>query len=738
MMRVRPLLAIAIVLWVVATFWEVAALRAVNIQDDIFTSDLLNDRLPARAFVGASLRRGELPLWSSEIYTGFPIFAQPEVGSLYPSNAALFGLLPPYVAVAYAQLLPLVLVGIGTGFLALEYGLPPAAALLAGGSMALSGFFVCHIRQLNLIDAACWLPFLLLVVERAVRGNRRVVAALACVWVLSLFAGHPQVSYFTALVVGVYAICRMRQVDRPAGKRFLPWLATAPVDPRLWRLAAGVAIGTLLAAVQLAPTLELASLGLREGGIPYEMAAAYPVSPKSFWSFFFPYVNGDISNSTFMLSGIFWEQYGYLGLLPLLLAIFGLVVERRDPRVRLLFGIAVVSWLMMLGPNTELFPLAFYFVPGMSYFRFPARFLLFVELAIALLAAFGLAHLLRMTLSRAVGFAIASVAVLATAGDLWMHQRRQVPLVDWETWTKPIETAEILGDLAARTPLAPPRYLALDVKSLHIDVFHHSRGWAGDRSHFVALRDFLQPSFNLLFGIASADGYANLPPSYYETTFGSEKAPGLVAPSGSPRPPVWETKPHLQRVLELFDVRYVLSAWPLASDAFRRIAGTKEGVQIYELPTVLPRAFVVGRARHVANDEEAVRILREGNLEIADEALVHTDPLTLPDDAGSSANVAITARSSTSLSLRSETERPGLLLVSEAYYPGWRAWIDEREVPVHRANLMMRAVVLPAGGHEILFEFHPASVRVGAALSLLGLVLLVTTVALERRGRLEG
>lgn len=738
MIRVRPALAIAIVLWVAATFWEVAALRAVNIQDDIFTSDLLNDRLPARAFVGASLRRGELPLWSSEIYTGFPIFAQPEVGSLYPSNAALFGLLHPYVAIAYAQLLPMVLVGVGTGLLALEYGLPLAAAVLAGGSMALSGFFVCHIRQLNLIDAACWLPFLLLVVERTVRGNRRVIAALACVWVLSLLAGHPQVSYFTALVVGVYAICRMRQVDRPAGKRLLPWLATAPVDPRLWRLGAGVAIGTLLAAVQLAPTLELASLGLREGGISYEMAAAYPVSPKSFWSFFFPYVNGDISNSTFALSGIFWEQYGYLGLLPMLLAIFGLVVERRDPRVRLLFGIAVVSWLMMLGPNTELFPLAFYFVPGMSYFRFPARFLLFVEIAIALLAAFGLAHLLRMTRSRPVRLAIASVAVLATAGDLWMHQRRQVPLVDWETWTKPIETAEILGDLAARTPLAPPRYLALDVKALHVDVFHHSRGWASDRTHFVALRDFLQPSFNLLFGIASADGYANLPPSYYEAAFGSEKAPGLVVPSGSPRPPVWETKPHLQRVLELFDVRYVLSAWPLASDAFRRIAGTKEGVQVYELPTVMPRAFVVGRARHVANDEEAVRILREGNLAIAEEALVHARELTLPDDAGSSTNVSVTARSSTSLSLRSETERPGLLLVSEAYYPGWRAWLDEREVPIHRANLMMRAVELPAGTHEIRFEFRPASVRFGAALSLLGLALLAMTIALERRERLEG
>jgi MYXO-CTERM domain-containing protein len=70
------------------------------------------------------------------------------------------------------------------------------------------------------------------------------------------------------------------------------------------------------------------------------------------------------------------------------------------------------------------------------------------------------------------------------------------------------------------------------------------------------------------------------------------------------------------------------------------------------------------------------------------------------------------------------------LVLSEGYYPGWRASIDGREAPVVRVNVMMRGVALPAGEHEIEFRFRSRSIEAGAALSLAGLALLV---ALRRR-----
>jgi len=133
-------------------------------------SDLLNAGLPVRAFIGESLRKGELLLWTPGIYTGFPILAQGEHGPLYPFNWLLFGLLPPYVAVAYAQLLPLFIAGLGCFLLAREWSLPLVPSAFAAGIFCLSGFFVSHLRHLGMNDSAGWIPFIFLT-ERLLRRS---------------------------------------------------------------------------------------------------------------------------------------------------------------------------------------------------------------------------------------------------------------------------------------------------------------------------------------------------------------------------------------------------------------------------------------------------------------------------------------------------------------------------------------------------------------------------------------
>jgi membrane protein YfhO len=309
-----PLLLLA--LWILPPFWSIATLRTVNIQDDIGTSDLLADRLPVRAFVGAALRRGEAPWWMPGIYTGFPALAQVEVGVLYPSNLLLFGLLDPYVAIAYAQLLPLFIAGLGAWALAAQYGLPVASRLLAAGSFALCGFFISHFRQLNMVDAAAWIPLLVLLTERIARREAgRAPLALAVVWALQLLAGHPQISYFSGLVLVAYFLARSGPLGaQPA------WLR----GPAL-AFALALALGTLLAAAQLLPGFELAQASRRQGGLQLASATAFSPPAQSLALFLFPNRFGDPGDISYRLDGIPWEQYGYLGLAPVLLASVALV-----------------------------------------------------------------------------------------------------------------------------------------------------------------------------------------------------------------------------------------------------------------------------------------------------------------------------------------------------------------------------------------------------------------------------
>jgi uncharacterized membrane protein YfhO len=67
----------------------------------------------------------------------------------------------------------------------------------------------------------------------------------------------------------------------------------------------------------------------------------------------------------------------------------------------------------------------------------------------------------------------------------------------------------------------------------------------------------------------------------------------------------------------------------------------------------------------------------------------------------------------------------GYLILTDTYYPGWRARVDGKESPIMRANLLFRAISLPAGQHEVEFSYEPASSKIGAAVSLATLLAIV-------------
>ena len=79
---------------------------------------------------------------------------------------------------------------------------------------------------------------------------------------------------------------------------------------------------------------------------------------------------------------------------------------------------------------------------------------------------------------------------------------------------------------------------------------------------------------------------------------------------------------------------------------------------------------------------------------------------------------------------------PGLLVLSELWYPGWRAYDNGQEVKIHRANYLMRSVHLEAGRHTVEFAYDPLSFKVGrwvSAGAVLSLVVYVVSVIRHRR-----
>lgn len=67
----------------------------------------------------------------------------------------------------------------------------------------------------------------------------------------------------------------------------------------------------------------------------------------------------------------------------------------------------------------------------------------------------------------------------------------------------------------------------------------------------------------------------------------------------------------------------------------------------------------------------------------------------------------------------------GFLVLSEGWYPDWRARVDDRVVPIHVANVSLQGIVIPGGRHTVTFEFISTAFRAGLAASALALLVLV-------------
>lgn len=172
-------------------------------------------------------------------------------------------------------------------------------------------------------------------------------------------------------------------------------------------------------------------------------------------------------------------------------------------------------------------------------------------------------------------------------------------------------------------------------------------------------------------------------------------------------------------------------------------------VQIYQNRNALSRAFVVHRAVLAAEEDAAVTLMQRPDFDPSAEAVVEgslsEDRLAALDrsPAVDGSSVEITHYSDNRVELLARMDNPGLLVFSDAYYPGWKAYVDGEQVPIYPTDVALRSVFLTAGEHSVEFTYSPTSFRLGAAVTIASLALLliyaiwrpVTTTAARWSGR---
>ena len=176
------------------------------------------------------------------------------------------------------------------------------------------------------------------------------------------------------------------------------------------------------------------------------------------------------------------------------------------------------------------------------------------------------------------------------------------------------------------------------------------------------------------------------------------------------------------------------SFMPLALGNYRLIYSGD--VKIYENLAALPRAFLLADWVWADDEDAALAALQEPDFDPRQTAVLQSPPTDLTgfsNLSGLPGTAVILSYAPEQVIIHVEAAQPALLLLTDANYPGWRATLNGADAPIHTANLLFRALFVPAGTHEVVFSYEPESVRNGRYLSLLGLMLLLALAWAGRR-----
>ncbi len=154
-------------------------------------------------------------------------------------------------------------------------------------------------------------------------------------------------------------------------------------------------------------------------------------------------------------------------------------------------------------------------------------------------------------------------------------------------------------------------------------------------------------------------------------------------------------------------------------------------VKIYEDVDVLPRAFCVGSVHAVANDDEAIAYMQRPEFDPASEVAISNQGSGIGDQVTDHPVTLLPCRAKRvtyepeRVTLETNVNQDSYLVLTDAYYPGWTATIDGQSVSIERADVLFRAIKVPAGAHQIEFRYEPASFTIGSVISIGAWLLLI-------------
>ena len=721
--------------------------------------------LPLKQHMTERLTAGELPQWFPYEALGRPFIGTAATGIFHPFTVLYF-LLPAPDAYRASTLLSCLLAAVGAFTLGRTLNFSRAGAVVAGAAFALSGYVVSFTEHLIYLYSICVLPLFCAALEKALVGIRAWTVAPALVWATVLLHGDGQTGYYFGFIALIWTAARAPGVQREV----------------CLRLLLVVSLAALLASVQLAPAAVVFLSSDRMQPELFQGEALYwSTHPLRLLTVLAAPV-GENANPV-EVGRIFFgtPQRGstggmladslYLGVPMVGLALLG-GWHRRDLRVLALLG--GFALLLALGQFGGLYAVFYNVVPLWSAFRYPEKWMGVVSFAAAILAGAGIDALragkgsptpwLAMAILcagiwlglrteaasawTAIHFGAseslagemtgsAALAFLYSAGaslGVWMvilgarnGRLREAVLfsalvailtldlgrANFSAYrTGPVEAATFIPPLAQAIAareggLTPGRFRLIPLRESKHMVRKSLQRLLGQEAESVVRRQALDVEHNALLHLETT--HVSLP--------GYNRALLTLLPE----------KPRIE-VAARFNVTYFTGPRSYLRD-LRYTSALVVGLSDYDLALyqnpapAKPRAYLSLKPERVGSPVDPAALAARSDFLNGEVDVIETSAATLPGPARAGTAV-IEHYAPEEVRVRVETPQPAVLILLDAFDQGWTSKLENgAELPIMRANALVRAVVVPAGLHMVTFRYETPLLRVGAATSLAGMLL---------------
>jgi len=683
------------------------------------------------------------PLWNPYDLCGTPFLAFSHSSALYLLN--FWYLLADFpLAMTLAALTHLLIAGLGCFYLLRAFGAGQPSSFICALAYAAAGFVFNNLNFPASLYSAAWLPWVCLFAARLSNYRRSAdFAIFVALNSLALYGGDLEVAGF-----GMIAAFALQFFAKPKAPAWKPCLKAG----LLFML--GAIFAGIIYCAQFLPALELMGNSIRAGAqIRLSISPLQVVSTLAAvaGSMLYPYPFKVGAFTT--LKGMNWF---YLGAVPLIGFACGLRISRQNRKMLWFFvAAALYAAAAAIPPLNKIIR----HLPFLGQSLVPLRIVPALEIVFLIIAARGLDHIFKTTRQNFPRPETALMALLAIAGAVvTIIAAGQFPA---GALALRLGSCALLLGLAflPKARSARPLLFALAGLDLYAWALIHfprsdysSFRFSTELEKFAAYSDpgsryfihgalvpdaELPYSAGMIIKAAAIDGWTRTPLRNYAELAAIAFPRILVRPAGKTifyDQMAWrdlnQVSPETAYILDLMNVRWCFArVKPGAQSPLQWREVVSGPVFVLENEKALDRAFLVRRIKMTGSQTQVLKLMAEGDFGPQRVALVAAGTVAEEQDPGQEQEfdkVKIERPRADALSASFSAPEKAWLFASEAYMPGWKAFIGDQETRILRADYAFRAVAAPAGKHEIRFTYQPHAFRIGLFASLTAAASLIS------------